>query len=104
MREWAELDNRYKAMKEKDPKRADAFKQEMTTRFQKTVAALEEEHREQKKQIEEVHEERVQTILNERKRDATRDFRAALAVQVGKPNKHNVIKTLKVSCQISGDF
>lgn len=37
MREWAELDTRYKAMKEKDPKRADAFKQEMTTRFQKTV-------------------------------------------------------------------
>uniref|UniRef100_A0A914XLA2 E2 domain-containing protein n=1 Tax=Plectus sambesii TaxID=2011161 RepID=A0A914XLA2_9BILA len=95
MREWSELDNRYKTMKEKDPKHADEFKQDMTARFQKTVAALEEEQKEQKQQINEVHQERVQSALNEHKRVATREFRQALANQVGTPNKHNVLKTLK---------
>ncbi|VDN26089.1 unnamed protein product [Gongylonema pulchrum] len=95
MREWSDLETRYKKMKKTDEKGAEAFKREMTSRFQKTVASLEEENKEQKKQLEDVHEERVQAHLNEKKRQATHDYRAALAVQVGKANKHNVLKTLK---------
>ncbi|KAM3726243.1 Amyloid-beta-like protein [Dirofilaria immitis] len=95
MREWSDLEARYKKMKKTDEKGAEAFKNEMTSRFQKTVASLEEENKEQKKQLEDVHEERVQANLNEKKRQATHDYRAALAVQVGAPNKHNVLKTLK---------
>ncbi|CAG9535538.1 unnamed protein product [Cercopithifilaria johnstoni] len=95
MREWSDLEARYKKMKKTDEKGAEAFKKEMTSRFQKTVASLEEENKEQKKQLEDVHEERVQGHLNEKKRQATHDYRAALAVQVSAPNKHNVLKTLK---------
>uniref|UniRef100_F1KQX8 Beta-amyloid-like protein n=1 Tax=Ascaris suum TaxID=6253 RepID=F1KQX8_ASCSU len=95
MREWSDLEARYKKMKQTDEKGAEAFKLEMTARFQKTVASLEEENKEQKKQIEDVHEERVQANLNEKKRQATHDYRAALAMQVGTTNKHNVLKTLK---------
>uniref|UniRef100_A0AAF5PH76 A4_EXTRA domain-containing protein n=2 Tax=Wuchereria bancrofti TaxID=6293 RepID=A0AAF5PH76_WUCBA len=95
MREWSDLEARYKKMKKTDEKGAEAFKKEMTSRFQKTVTSLEEENKEQKKQLEDVHEERVQAHLNEKKRQATHDYRASLAVQMGAPNKHNVLKTLK---------
>uniref|UniRef100_A0A8R1TUU5 A4_EXTRA domain-containing protein n=1 Tax=Onchocerca volvulus TaxID=6282 RepID=A0A8R1TUU5_ONCVO len=95
MREWSDLEARYKKMRKTDEKGAEAFKKEMTSRFQKTVASLEEENKEQKKQLEDVHEERVQAHLNEKKRQATHDYRAALAVQMGTPNKHSVLKTLK---------
>uniref|UniRef100_A0A914DL95 Uncharacterized protein n=1 Tax=Acrobeloides nanus TaxID=290746 RepID=A0A914DL95_9BILA len=94
--EWSELFERYNKMKEKDPKGAEEYKREMTARFRKTVAALEEENKEQRKQIETVHDERVQSALNEKKRQATHDYRAALALHVGNTNnKHNVLKTLK---------
>ncbi|OZC05444.1 hypothetical protein X798_07584, partial [Onchocerca flexuosa] len=100
MREWSDLEARYKKMRKTDEKGAEAFKKEMTSRFQKTVASLEEE----KKQLEDVHEERVQAHLNEKKRQATHDYRAALAVQMGTPNKHNVLKTLKIKHPLSQLF
>uniref|UniRef100_A0A183C4B5 A4_EXTRA domain-containing protein n=1 Tax=Globodera pallida TaxID=36090 RepID=A0A183C4B5_GLOPA len=81
--------------KEKDPKGAEQYKRNMTAKFRKTVAALEAENKEQRKQIEELHDERVQTALNEKKRQATHEYRAALAVQVGQANKQNVLRTLK---------
>ncbi|KAI1732120.1 e2 domain of amyloid precursor protein [Ditylenchus destructor] len=93
--EWSELFERYNKMKEKDPKGAEEYKREMTAKFRKTVAALEEENKEQRTQIEEVHDERIQSALNEKKRQATHDYRAALAVQVGNSNKNNVLRTLK---------
>lgn len=37
MREWSDLETRYKKMKKTDEKGAEAFKKEMTSRFQKTV-------------------------------------------------------------------
>ena len=49
-----------------------------------------------KKELESVHEERVQTNLNAKKRDATHDFREALATHVASSNKHNVLQKLKV--------
>lgn len=93
--EWSELFERYNKMKATDPKGAEEYKREMTARFRKTVAALEEENKEQRTQIEELHDERVQSALNEKKRQATHDYRAALAKQVGASNKNNVLKTLK---------
>ncbi|CAJ0933517.1 unnamed protein product, partial [Mesorhabditis belari] len=95
MKEWSELEGRYKKMTQKDSKGAEAFKAEMTNRFQKTVASLEEENKQAKQEIEKVHEERVQEALNEKKRQATHDYRQALALHVGSANKHNVLKTLK---------
>lgn len=67
--EWSELFERYNKMKEKDPKGAEEYKREMTTRFRKTVNSIEEENKEERMQIENVHDERVQAILNEKKRE-----------------------------------
>lgn len=69
--EWSELFERYNKMKEKDPKGAEDYKREMTTRFRKTVTAIEEENKEQRSQIEDVHDERVQAALNEKKRQVS---------------------------------
>lgn len=93
--EWSNLFERYNKMKEHDPKTAETFKEEMTNKFRKTVASLETENKEQRRQLEEVHDERVQNALNEKKRKATHDYRTALAMQVGKQNKKEVLKTLK---------
>ncbi|KJH44490.1 amyloid A4 extracellular domain protein [Dictyocaulus viviparus] len=95
MKEWGELEARYQQMKAKDAKGAESFKVSMTNRFQKTVASLEEEHKRLKKQLETTHEERVQAILNEKKRTATHDYRQALAMHDKSANKHHVLKTLK---------
>ncbi|MFH4983789.1 hypothetical protein AB6A40_010498 [Gnathostoma spinigerum] len=95
MREWSELVARYKKMNETDPKGAEVFMREMTARYRKTIASLEEEKKENKKELEVEHEEAVQSRLNDKKRQATHDYRAALAVQVGAANKHNVLKALK---------
>ncbi|CAD5222263.1 unnamed protein product [Bursaphelenchus xylophilus] len=93
--EWSQLFERYNTMKEKDPNQAEKFKDEMTNKFRKTVAALENENKDQRRQLEQVHDERVQNTLNERKRKATHDYRMALALQVGHKNKKQVLKTLK---------
>ena len=53
-----------------------------------------------KKELESVHEERVQTNLNAKKRDATHDFREALATHVASSNKHNVLQKLKVQINL----
>ncbi|EYB95341.1 hypothetical protein Y032_0161g3379 [Ancylostoma ceylanicum] len=95
MKEWGELEARYQQMKLKDAKGAESFKISMTNRFQKTVASLEDEHKRLKKQLEATHEERVQAILNEKKRTATHDYRQALAMHDKSANKHHVLKTLK---------
>ncbi|CAO4385410.1 unnamed protein product [Caenorhabditis nigoni] len=95
MKEWGDLETRYNEQKTKDPKGAEKFKAQMNARFQKTVSSLEEEHKRMRKEIEAVHEERVQAVLNEKKRDATHDYRQALATHVNKPNKHSVLQSLK---------
>lgn len=95
MKEWGELEARYQQMKKKDAKGAESFKVSMTNRFQRTVASLEDEHKRLKKQLETTHEERVQAILNEKKRTATHDYRQALAMHDKSANKHHVLKTLK---------
>ncbi|KIH60305.1 hypothetical protein ANCDUO_09451 [Ancylostoma duodenale] len=64
-------------------------------KIEKTVASLEDEHKRLKKQLEATHEERVQAILNEKKRTATHDYRQALAMHDKSANKHHVLKTLK---------
>lgn len=93
--EWSELFERYNKMKAKDPEGAETYKTEMTARFRKTVSSLEDENKDQRRQLEEVHYERVQSALNEKKRKATHEFRMALAIQVGHVNKNNVLRTLK---------
>uniref|UniRef100_A0A0N4ZW97 A4_EXTRA domain-containing protein n=1 Tax=Parastrongyloides trichosuri TaxID=131310 RepID=A0A0N4ZW97_PARTI len=92
---WSELYDKYKNMKENDTREAETYKKEMVKKFRKTVATIEEENKEMKKQIETVHEERLKNIFNEKKRKATHEFREALARHVEKDNKAEVVRTLK---------
>jgi hypothetical protein len=95
MREWSDLESRYQAMKTNDPKNAESFKKEMTSRFQKTVAALEDENQDEKSQLDDVHQERVQAAMNERKREAIKAYRDALALSMDTAQPHKVLKTLQ---------
>lgn len=70
MKEWSELEEHYQEMRLKDPKSADEFKKKMTNRFQKTVEALEEEGSAEKRQIISMHQQRVMSIINMRKKSA----------------------------------
>uniref|UniRef100_A0A0N5BLB4 A4_EXTRA domain-containing protein n=1 Tax=Strongyloides papillosus TaxID=174720 RepID=A0A0N5BLB4_STREA len=92
---WSELYDKYKNMKDNDTNEAEKYKKDMVRKFRKTVANIEEENKEMKKEIETVHEERLKNIFNERKRKATHEFREALARHVEKDNKIEVLRTLK---------
>ena len=70
MKEWSELEEHYQEMRNKDPKSADEFKRKMTNQFQKTVEALEEEGSAEKRQIISMHQQRVMSIINSRKKSA----------------------------------
>ncbi|OUC46091.1 hypothetical protein D917_01677 [Trichinella nativa] len=94
MKEWSELENRYQEMKRRDPKHAESFKNEMNMRFQKTVAALEEENADERHQIEDIHQQRVMANLNEKKRLALKEFHQLYDV-AGPPPAHAVLRTLK---------
>ncbi|KRY41858.1 Beta-amyloid-like protein [Trichinella spiralis] len=94
MKEWSELENRYQEMKRRDPKHAESFKNEMNMRFQKTVAALEEENADERHQIEDIHQQRVMANLNEKKRLALKEFHQLYDV-AGPPPAHAILRTLK---------
>lgn len=70
MKEWSELEERYQEMKLKDPKGAADFKKKMTARFQKTVEALEEEGSAERRQLVSMHQQRLMTVINMRKKSA----------------------------------
>uniref|UniRef100_A0AC35U3T7 A4_EXTRA domain-containing protein n=1 Tax=Rhabditophanes sp. KR3021 TaxID=114890 RepID=A0AC35U3T7_9BILA len=93
--EWSELFDKYKKMKSTDVVKAETYKTEMIGKFRKTVASLEEEHKDLKRQIEDVHDDRVRTAFNEKKRKATHEYREALTRQVESDNTEDVIRTLK---------
>lgn len=78
MKEWRELEERYTQMKAKDPKGANDFKRKMTARFQKTVEALEEEGSAEKRQLIAMHQQRVKTVINMRKKAAVDCYNQSL--------------------------
>lgn len=88
MKEWSELEEHYQEMRLKDPKSADEFKKRMTNRFQKTVEALEEEGSAEKRQIISMHQQRVMSIINMRKKSAMDCFTQSL--------EHTPPKTKKI--------
>jgi len=93
MQEWSELETRYQEMKVKDPQGAATFRKEMTERFQKTVAALEAENTEERRQLDEVHQQRVNSMLNERKREAIKDVRDAVGAV--RKDAHEILQALE---------
>lgn len=93
MKEWAAARKHVQEMRSTDPKSAQKLNKEITSRFQKTYQALEEEGLAEKKQLVSVHQNRVQKELNDKKRDAMEKFMEALTVS--KPKAANILKRLK---------
>ena len=80
-------------MREKDPSSAEDFKKKMTERFQKTVQALEEESQAEKRQLQAMHQQRVISMINQKKKMAMACYTKALNENT--PNTHRVQKCLQ---------
>ena len=68
MKDWSDLEEKYQGMREKDAGAAEDFKKQMTERFQKTVQALEEESQAEKRQLQAMHQQRVISQINQKKK------------------------------------
>ena len=90
MKDWSDLEEKYQEMREKDPSSAEDFKKKMTERFQKTVQALEEESQAEKRQLQAMHQQRVISMINQKKKMAMACYTKALNENT--PNTHRVQK------------
>lgn len=93
MKDWSDLEERYQVMRQKDPHAAEEFKHRMTSRFQQTVQALEEEEAAEKHQLVAMHQQRINAHINQRKKDAMNCYTRAL--NDDSPNTHRVQKCLQ---------
>ena len=93
MKDWSDLEEKYQDMREKDPSSAEDFKKKMTERFQKTVQALEEESQAEKRQLQAMHQQRVISMINQKKKMAMSCYTKALNENT--PNTHRVQKCLQ---------
>ncbi|XKL64835.1 hypothetical protein PGB90_004921 [Kerria lacca] len=93
MKDWSDLEERYQEMRNKDPHQAEEFKHRMTSRFQQTVQALEEEEAAEKHQLLAMHQQRINAHINQRKKDAMNCYTRAL--NDDPPNTHRVQKCLQ---------
>lgn len=94
MKDWSELEEKYQTMRDADPMSAEDFKRKMTERFQKTVQALEEESQAEKRQIQAMHQQRVISRINQKKKLAMNCYTRALN-EAPKANTHRVQKCLQ---------
>jgi amyloid beta A4 protein len=93
MKDWSDLEEKYQEMREKDPASAEDFKKKMTERFQKTVQALEEESQAEKRQLQAMHQQRVISMINQKKKMSMSCYTKALNENT--PNTHRVQKCLQ---------
>merc|ERR1719244_773541 len=93
MKDWSDLEERYQEMRADDPAQAEEFKRQMTERFQKTVQALEEESSAEKRQLLAMHQQRVISRINQRKKEAMQCYTNSL--NKSPPNTHRVQKCLQ---------
>ena len=93
MKDWSDLEEKYQDMREKDPSSAEDFKKKMTERFQKTVQALEEESQAEKRQLQAMHQQRVISMINQKKKMAMACYTKSLNENT--PNTHRVQKCLQ---------
>lgn len=93
MKEWSEVSLRYKDLKKTDPQGAKKLKSDLMSRVRKTVSALEEEFKDQKKQLTELHQQRIDVQLNERKRQSMDDYLDA--IQERHPKMKKLSNTLE---------
>lgn len=70
MKEWTDVSARYKDLKKSDPDAAKKLKSDLMSRVRKTMTALENEFEDQKRQLVELHQQRIEVRLNDRKRES----------------------------------
>jgi len=78
MKDWATSRKHVQELKATDPKKAERINKDVTERFQKTYQALEEEGAAMKKQLVDIHQNRVQSKLNTKKRETMNAFIEAM--------------------------
>jgi amyloid beta A4 protein len=93
MKDWSDLEEKYQDMREKDPSSAEDFKKKMTERFQKTDQAMEEESQAEKRQLQAMHQQRVISMINQKKKVSMNCYTKALNDNA--PNTHRVQKCLQ---------
>ncbi|XP_055327394.1 amyloid-beta-like protein [Paramacrobiotus metropolitanus] len=87
MKEWTDVSQRYKELKKSDPQGAKKLKSDLMSRVRKTMSALEEEYKEQKRQLTELHRQRIDVQLNERKRQSMDEYLDAIQERRPKASK-----------------
>merc|ERR1712060_208505 len=88
MKDWSDLEEKYQDMREKDSASAEDFKK------QKTVQALEEESQAEKRQLQAMHQQRVISMINQKKKLAMACYTRALN-EAPQANTHRVQKCLQ---------
>ena len=78
MKEWATARQHVQEMRKTDPKAAEKLNREITARFQKTYEALEQEGVAERGQLGGLHQQRVQSQLNDKKRYSMEHYMTAL--------------------------
>ncbi|XP_013402379.1 amyloid-like protein 2, partial [Lingula anatina] len=93
MKEWNAARARVVELSAKDPKGAEKMKKEITERFEKTYQALENENLGEKRELEAVHEQHVQTNFNTKKRMTIDKYLKALQRDI--PDGAEILEALE---------
>ncbi|GFN94385.1 beta-amyloid protein [Plakobranchus ocellatus] len=78
LQDWQEAREHVDQVRKTDPPAADRLSKEITERFQNLYSVYEKEHNDEREQLVALHLQRVQGILNERKRETMDDYLSAL--------------------------
>ncbi|CAG0894862.1 unnamed protein product [Cyprideis torosa] len=78
MEAWSKMEAKFDEMAKTNEESARAYRKEMTTALRKEVSAVEEEHEEKKRQLLDLHQQRVLKNISERKPEAEKCFMDAL--------------------------
>ncbi|XP_014663235.1 PREDICTED: beta-amyloid-like protein [Priapulus caudatus] len=92
MKKWSDMEEQYQGMKNSDPHGAEKFKKDMSSKFQKMVAGLEEEWSIEKLHLLDVHQQRVERRLTEKKAAAMTVYLNTLKKK--HPQAHQIMKAL----------
>lgn len=93
MKDWAAARQRVQALRSTDPKQSEALNKDITSRFQKMYEAEEVESSMERKQLKQLHEQRVQAEILEKKEQAFDEYANAVGDQ--NADAADILRTLK---------
>lgn len=76
MKNWTAKENKYKSLADKTSKQARDFREHMTEDYQNAVTRLEQNHKQERRRLSEVHEQRMWADFHERFRAAADNLRS----------------------------